>query len=766
MNEKYQITGNDLSFYSDSSSVKIRIINDEVINIRTMNALDTITTENLSRKKINYDFSENEENYVIKTSRVIVQVKKNNLQITFLDYEGNIINQDHERNLEKPHPSYCYKNLKDNEQFFGCGERVNFLNQRGNKVYFWNFAEPKHFNAVSNEMYKSIPFYISKDDEIVYGVYFDNSFRSFFDFGSESMDYYTIGADEGELNYYFIYGETIKEIVEHYTGLTGRSPLPPLWSLGYHQSKWSYFPDERVYEVAKKFREKNIPCDSIHLDIDYMDNYKIFSFDKKRFPNPKQMFKDLEKTGFKMIAIVDPGIKIESGYQVYEQGKENGYFCADKDGNDFVGDVWPGGCVFPDFTNKQVRSWWAELNKEFLNLGVKGIWNDLNEPSILVEPHTLSKDVIHQTDTGEKTHAEIHNLYANYEAKATLEGWTRYDENMRPFILSRAGFAGIQKYAAVWTGDNTSSWDQLLISIPMFLNLGLSGIPFVGADVGGYAGDCSEELLIRWMQLGAFTPLFRNHTRKEVRDQEPWAYSENGEEIMKKFIQLRYKLLPYFYTAFRETHEKGYPLLRPLMFEFEKDENTYSISDQFMVGNSLLVAPIYLPGQNYRAVYLPEGTWYDYWTNEKYDGLQHIVANASLDSMPLFVRAGAIIPEFPVMNYVGEKAVEELTFNVYAGNGEYVYYEDDGNSQEYLNNQYNKTKITVQTSETEMNIMINPIFRGFNSKVLMHRIVLNGIQSVTTIYNNDNKANYVQKDNKVELFIQATNNNNHIRILF
>jgi alpha-glucosidase len=753
--KEYTVNGNDISFGTvENKGIIVRLINDSVVNVRAMEAVDTIATRGMKRNEIRFKLSETEDDYLVETERLIVKVHKKNLLITFLDLEGKVINEDHKKNLESETPASCYKVLKENEQIFGCGEHAGFINHRGKKVKFWNYAEPKHFNTISNEMYQSIPFYISKDNETVYGLFYDNSFRSSFDFGVESEEYISIGADGGELIYYFIYGKSIKEVLGLYSGLTGTSPMPPLWSLGYHQSKWSYYPENRVYEVANTFREKNIPCDSIHLDIDYMDNYKIFSFNQDRFPNPKKMFTDLNEMGYKMIAIVDPGVKREAGYDVYEQGQENGYFCKYPNGEDFIGDVWPGGCAFPDFTNPDVRNWWAGLNKEFLELGLKGIWNDLNEPSILVEPHTMSNDVIHRTEQGDKSHAEIHNLYANYEAMASWSGWEEFEPHARPFILSRAGFAGIQKYAAIWTGDNTSSWDALLVSIPMFINLGLSGIPFVGADVGGYAGDCSEELLIRWTQLGAFTPLFRNHTRKEVRDQEPWAYSEKGEAIMRKFIQLRYKLLPYLYTAYRETHEKGYPLLRPMLFNYENDKNTHGISDQFMIGDHLIVAPIYMPGQNYRAVYLPEGVWYDYWSNEQYQGGQFIVANALMDSMPIFVKSGGVIPEYPVMNYVGEKDVDELTLNVYFGDGEYIYYEDNGTDKDYLDEKFNKTLITANKGESEFTIDISSQFTGYDSKVTTYRFILNGFDSVSNITVNGKEVPFSQSE-KVEFKVKA-----------
>ena len=753
--KEYKVNGSDITFGSaETQGMVVRLINDSVVNVRSISAEDTIAIRGLERIEVKFHLSETNNHYIVKTERLTVKVHKESLLLTFLDLEGNVINEDHEKNLASETPASCYKVLKENEQIYGCGEQAGFINHRGKKVKFWNYAEPKHFNTISNEMYQSIPFYISKENETVYGLFYDNSFRSFFDFGTENSEYISIGADGGELNYYFIYGDSIKEVLELYTGLTGKSPMPPMWSLGYHQSKWSYYPENRVYEVANTFREKNIPCDSIHLDIDYMDDYKIFSFNEDRFPNPKKMFTDLNDNGFKMIAIVDPGVKREAGYDVYEQGQENGFFCKYPNGEDFIGDVWPGGCAFPDFTNPDVRNWWAGLNKEFLELGLKGIWNDLNEPSILVEPHTMSKEVIHRTEQGDKTHAEIHNLYANYEAMATWSGWEKFDSHARPFILSRAGFAGIQKYAAVWTGDNTSSWDALLVSIPMFINLGLSGIPFVGADVGGYAGDCSEELLIRWTQLGAFTPLFRNHTRKEVRDQEPWAYSEKGEDIMRKFIQLRYKLLPYLYIAYRETHEKGYPLLRPMLFNYENDKNTHGISDQFMIGDHLIVAPIYMPGQNYRAVYLPEGVWYDYWSNEQYQGGQFIVANASIDSMPIFVKAGAMIPEYPVMNYVGEKEVDELTLNVYLGDGEYVYYEDNGSDKDYMDEKFNKTLMTANQGESEFTVNLSSQIAGYDSAITTYRFKLNGFDSVSNVTVNGIEVGFSQSE-KVEFKVKA-----------
>lgn len=744
-----------LTFGSGENRMVVRVLANGIFNIRTETATDTLTTAELVSKNCSFQLEETDEHLTIKTLLAALQIEKETLLVTLLDNAGRSIVRDHVKNLKKPHDSYCYKEIKDEELFFALGEKTGFLNKKGERYRFWNYAEPFHFTPIADEMYQSIPFLICKGHGYCYGIYYDNSFDSFFDIGKENRDYLYFGSDGGQCNYYLFYGESVKEVVNLYTSITGRTALPPMWSLGYHQSRWSYFPDQRVLELARTFREKHIPCDSIHLDIDYMDNYKIFTFNEEKFPEPERFFDELNGMGFKMITIVDPGVKKEEGYKVYEQGAENGYYIKNPSGEDFVGDVWPGGCAFPDFTNKNVRSWWAGLNVELLQKGVKGIWNDLNEPSILVQPHTIPKDVLHQSDEGVKSHGEVHNLYANYEALATLEAFRAFDPSQRPFILSRAGFAGIQKYAAIWTGDNTSSWDQLLLSIPMFLNLGLSGVPFVGADVGGYAGDCSEELLIRWMQLGAFTPLFRNHSRKETVFQEPWAYGERAERIIKKFIELRYRLLPYFYSLFRQSHEQGFPILRPLFFDHESDKNTYGISDQFMIGEHILAAPVYLPGQNQRSVYLPEGVWYNYWTNEIVEGGRCTIEMSPLDTMPIFIKAGSVIPEFPVMNYVGEKPIEEITLHVYPGQGSFCYYEDDGVSNGYLNGAYKKIEFYTNTVEDLFEIRAVPVHKGFEG-ANRFRIMIHGMKNVSQVVLNNEPIEFTNVDSGLQVKVVNT----------
>jgi alpha-glucosidase len=598
------------------------------------------------------------------------------------------------------------KKLGFDEHFYGLGEKAARLDKRRSFFVNWNSDTPGYPEG-KDPIYQTIPFYLGWQRGAAYGIFFDNSYRSYFDFGRSSQQRAWFGAEGGEANYYFFYGPSIKKILGRYADLTGRMPLPPLWALGNQQSRWSYYPDTMVEEVARQYRERDLPLDVIHLDIDYMRGYRVFTFDQQRFPNPKALADKLGKQGIKLVTIVDPGVKHEprtsagdQRYFVFEQGLEKNYFQRRANGDLFVPRVWPGESVFVDYTLPEARRWWGDLHRVYTDNGIAGIWNDMNEPSDFVDQTGKNQLDVVSYDEGEKsTHAKNRNTFALLMSRATYEGLERLRPDQRPYVITRAAYAGIQRYATMWTGDTNSTWDALALNIPMFTSRGLSGQPFVGSDVGGFIGRANGELLVRSYQVSFLAPFCRNHKVIDGYDSEPWRFGKYYEDIIRKYLKLRYELLPFLYTTLEEAHRTGVPLFRPLLLNYQDDANTYNLDDQFMIGEDLLVAPIVKPDVTRRLVYLPAGVWYDYWTNKKYTGGTMISVEAPLETVPLFVRAGAMIPTTVPRNYVGEKAGDPITVNVYPddrGLAAGSLYEDDGNSPAYKGGMFRRTRMSTR----------------------------------------------------------------------
>lgn len=585
------------------------------------------------------------------------------------------------------------KKLTPSTHIYGLGDKTGFLDKRHYDYEMWNTDNPAPQVDCFKALYKSIPFFIALDDSHVYGLFFDNTFKSYFNMGQESEEYYWFGAEGGSLDYYYIAGDSMPEVLSGYTYLTGTAPLPQKWTLGYHQCRWGYVTQEDVEEIARRMRENHIPCDVIHFDIDYMQDYKVFTWNQERYHNdPDAFLERLSGEGFKAVVINDPGVKQEEGYPVYEEGVKEGYFAKTPEGEVYINAVWPGAAAFPDFGNPKVRRWWGGNHKFLLDRGVRGIWNDMNEPASFNGP--LPQDVVFTDGERESTHKEMHNVYGHFMAKAAYEGLKELD-GRRPFVITRACYAGSQKYSTAWTGDNCSIWAHLQMAIPQLCNLGLSGMPFVGTDIGGFGADTTPELLARWVQVGCFSPLFRNHSAIGTRKQEPWQFGGEVLEIYRKYVELRYKLIPYFYDLFYEEERTGAPIMRPLVFQYEKDATARTCNDEFMVGSSILVAPVVQPGMNKRMVYLPEGVWYDYWTGERLAGPAWLVKDAPLDVCPIYVRAGSLIPVMEPQSYVGEKPSEELVLEVYPGKGSHDHYLDNGEDFAYREGKYHQYRFAV-----------------------------------------------------------------------
>lgn len=590
-------------------------------------------------------------------------------------------------------PVEVVKSLAPDAVVYGLGDKTGFLNKRHYAYENWNSDDPSPHCDNFQSLYKSINFFMVYSENGCLGILTDNSYRTRFDFGKEQEDYYFWSHAGGALDYYMIPGKNPKEVLKRYLALTGKSSLQQKWVYGFHQSRWSYFTEREVLDTVNTMRKNKLPLDAIHMDIDYMEGFRVFTFDHNRFPNPKGLTEKLAAQNVKPVTIIDPGVKIDSGYFVYDEGIEQGHFAKNPDGTVYEGEVWPGPAVFPDFTQEKTRRWWGDKLKIMTDVGIRGIWNDMNEPANFTGQ--LPDDVRFSTGS----HDEIHNVYGHLMAEATYDGLRKAD-NRRPFVLTRACCAGSQRFCSGWTGDNHSLWAHMQLSLTQMMNLGLSGMYMVGSDVGGFGSDTTPELLIRWFQLGAISPFFRDHYAKGTRNQEPYAFDRATMDACREALDLRYHLLPYLYDL---AHE-DMPILRPLVLEFPEDPICRELTDQCMLGDRLLAAPVMTPGVTARAVYLPKGVWFDYYTGKRYSGGRYVLAEAPLDRMPLFARGGAVIP-VSVGKPQSVEDIREVVLEVFPGNGRFVHYMDDGETMAYLDGELRALQVSVRGRRTQQKII-------------------------------------------------------------
>lgn len=612
------------------------------------------------------------------------------------EHRKTVLAEGHSVADELHHESHYYevvKTLAADEQFYGLGDKTGFLNKRGYDYDNWNSDVPQVHTEATTKLYKSIPVVYGLKNGHPYGMFFDNTYQSHFDLGKESEHYYFYSAIDGNLDYYILGGHSLKEVVANYTYLTGRVPMPQKWMLGYQQSRWGYsISQERVEELAEKFEEYELPIDVVHLDIDYMHGYRDFTWDTKKYQHPKEFVEQMRKRGIRLMPILDAGVKEDPDYDLYQEGLEQGYFVKNPDGTVYVNAVWPGKSVFPDFGRPEVRAWWAKHVKFFTDLGTCGIWNDMNEPASFNGP--LPENLEFHDEEQISDHRRMHNVYGHNMAKAAYEG-LKAETRRRPYVITRACYAGTQKYSTVWTGDNQSLWSHLQLSIPQLTNLGLSGFAFAGTDIGGFQADATGELLIRWLESALFVPLFRNHAALGTRYQEPWAFDKQTLNIYRKYLNLRYRLIPFLYDQFRHETQAGLPVMRPLVLNYDHDSQARSINDEYMVGTSILVAPVVTPQTTKRLVYLPAGEWIDFWNHASYAGRQTIVVDAPIDKLPLFIKANTILPWGCKTMHVSDKPDQIMTFRVYGECGSYMHYQDNGLDFAYQDGEYNEYYVEV-----------------------------------------------------------------------
>ncbi len=670
--------------------------------------------------QVAFEIEESVGALTLKTASLAVLIERDRGSLSFADAEGKPFCAD-ETGMQWGEPEAgtrrvaCTKRIEADEHFFGFGERTGPLDKLNRQLINWATDPALGHGPGTDPLYLAIPVFMALQPGLAYGIFFNNTWRSRFDMGARRPGTWTMEAEGGELDYYVVFGPAPQQVSEGFAALLGTMPLPPRWALGYHQSRWGHATESMVRELAGEFRRRGIPCDAIHLDIDHMNGYRVFTWNPQGFPDPQTLLSDLRRNGFHTVAIVDPGVKSDPDFRVYREGMERDAFIRRADGSVFHGYVWPDDSVFADYTRPEVREWWGEMQKAFVDAGISGIWNDMNEPTVFELPYsqgtgevgTIDLDAI-QGPEGEQTiHAEVHNLYGQGMARASYEGLRRY-LGERPFVLTRSGFAGIQRWSACWMGDNSSWWEHLEMAMPQLMNMGLSGVPFVGTDIGGFVGNASADLFARWMQFGALSPFCRGHSMIATEHHEPWSFGPRVEAICREFLRLRYRLLPYLYSLFWEAARHGTPVLRPLLYHFPDDLATYQLHDQALLGPQLLMAPIYHPGREHRYVYLPAGAWYDWWSDELIAGPAHLLAHAPLERMPLYVRAGAIIPGGPDLSYADERALDPLTLDLYPGDGTFTLYEDDGRSFEYERGQFCTTSYTLRRTGGRLDFEIGP----------------------------------------------------------
>ncbi len=752
---KYKKDVDTLHFSTKNGVVlQITVVRDSVIRFRYSttgkfeNDFSYGVTIHASRGYNFLDVTEDDTHYIITTSKLICKVEKLGLQVALYDAVDNkLINQD-EIGFHWEE-SYEYggdivkmsKACQKAESFYGLGDKPVDVNLKGKR--FENWATDSYaFGKDTDPIYKAIPFYTAIQDNKSYGIFFDNTFKTHFDFAHERRNVTSFWAQGGEMNYYFIYGPQMEDVVKNYTDLTGKPhTLPPLWALGFHQCKWSYYPEANVKEVTKTFRDLKIPCDAIYLDIDYMDGFRCFTWDKKLFPDPKRMVKELEEDGFKTVVIIDPGIKIDLDYAVFKEGLDKDYFCKRADGPYMKGKVWPGECYFPDYTKPEVREWWSSLFQELIeDIGVKGVWNDMNEPAVMDVPNkSFPDDVRHDYDGNPCSHRKAHNIYGTQMARATYHGLKKYAYPKRPFVITRSAYSGAQRYTSTWMGDNVATWEHLAIANNQAQRMAMSGFSFAGSDIGGFAEQPQGELFARWIQLGVFHAFCRVHSSGDHGDQEPWVFGEEITDIVRKFVEIRYQLLPYLYTAFWKYINDGTPILKSLVLYDQGDSATHYRSDEFVYGEQILVCPILEPNGKGRRMYIPKGKWYNFWTDEVVEGGREVWVDAELDSMPMFIKEGAVIPKYPVQQYVDEKKFDEITLDVYYKEGKESskLYDDAHDGYDYKKGRFSLRTFKVTGKKEEL--ILQQHKRGdFNADYSKFNLVLHNLPFQITSVQIDN----------------------------
>ena len=655
--------------------------------------------------------------------RPVARVQKSDSAIDLYWGDGPELRADHFQaaysRLDKR--VYVLSTLRPDDHIYGLGMKTGAFDKRDQSFIMWNYDQYGYYES-KDPVYASVPFYLQtgEDGQSGRGLFVDDSSDVMLDFGYTRPGWNSFSTTNGQAECYYFGDGRLARVLAAYQDLTGVFQLPPLWALGYHQSAHTYFPEARLLELAQKFRDKNLPCDALYLDIIHQDGYRPFTWNAEHFPQPGAMIAKLHELGFKVLTIIDPGIKVDEDYSVFQEGRREGFFLRTDDGRLYANNIWPGYSVFPDFLQPGCRDWWAKWHEVYLRQGVDAFKNDMSEPATFnktwstlqwdettdrpsfLEEGTLDDFVISRGGpAGDVPHRFFHNVYGLYESVATWEAQERFD-NRRPFVLMRNTFASGQKTTYIWTGDTNSDWSSLRLNIQILLNLNLSGFPISGADNGGFGGRTTPELFTRWTQFSAFSAFFRTHYFyvEQCLDKEPWSFGPQVEAVIARYIRLRYQLLPYLYTSVWQARQQKRPLLQPLFLRWEDDPKAYAAQYQYLWGEDFLVAPVVEPGATGRFAYLPAGEWYDFWTESRLVSAgESRYVHAPLDTIPVWVRAGRIIPEMAPGRNTAAFPPETVTLKAYLhdGQAEGLLYLDDGATRDYRQGEWAVCRFQLRT---------------------------------------------------------------------
>jgi alpha-glucosidase len=738
---KNGIAGKTVNFSFEVSAYSVNTIRVQIAKNKEINDYSFALVSNEKPSFNAFKITDEEGKIKLSTAKIIAEIDKApNFRIVFKNDKGETINEDMPgKGMGTTFigdRTTVYKKLQPGERFVGMGESLGDLNRAASVVTTWNVDNYKYDND-KIPMYISIPFYIGIFKDKVYGIYYDNSYKGTFNFGASNTRFSSVTFDGGDMDYFFMYDQSVAKVIEHYTSLTGRMPLPPKWSIGYHQSRNSYYPESQVMFIANTFRNKKIPLDCIVLDADYLVEYEPFRINTERFPDMKGMAKRLSAMGIELTASVNPGIKIDSTYSAYNDGLRNNIFLRYTDNELYQADIWPNMNYYPDFTNPKARMWWADQMKVYQELGINGYWNDMNEPAI--GGQAMPDNVVFDYDGRKSTPLESHNLYGFLMARSSFESFQKYGGNKRPFVMTRSAFAGIQRYATVWSGDNQAKDEHILLGVLLNNQMGLSGIPFVGPDLGGYIGEATKEMYTRWVEVGVFSPYLRNHRGQYQMANEPWAYGEEAEAISKTYIEFRYQLMPYLYSKFYETSKTGIPIARSLCIDYPFDSNVYSLNYQyqFIFGDAFLISPL-TSKEKSKTIYFPKGQWYNIFTDQKIDGGQELLQDFPLYNLPLYVKESSIIPLQSITQSAKDKPSDTLLLHVYNGasNNDFIYYEDDGTTLDFQKGNFYKR--TIQFNPINKTLKFTKVEGNYAAHFKKIKVILHGFdESVSPRINNN-----------------------------
>ena len=704
----YTVKANEVTFHcTDSARVRLKLASHSVVKIwyapdgifERSNESFAVTNEDLE-EVADINVHESASAYELFTGPLRIRINRSPFQLQIFDkWQKLLFSGYQDQGFQSSGSAVRAVNvLRDDEHFFGLGEKSGSLDRRGRTFKMWNSDKPC-YGENEDPLYKSIPFFMSSYN---YGIFFDNTYLTEFDFGKSSTDFYSFSAPDGEMIFYFIFGKDYKQIINGYTQLTGQPIMPPKWAFGFSQSRGMLTYEALSRDIAAGYRERKIPCDIIYQDIGWVEGLQNFEWRKDRYENPKQMLADLADEGFKVIVSQDPVISQSTTGQ-WREADSLGYFTTDIRTGKTYDMPWPwgGNCGVVDFTKPGVSDWWGHYQQKPLDDGVKGFWTDMGEPAWSNEESTDRLFMKHHLGM----HDEIHNVYGLTWDKVVTEQFEKHNPNQRVFQMTRAAYAGLQRYTFGWSGDagNGSNvldgWRQFENQIPMALSAGMGLIPFWATDISGYCGDIEDyeamaELYVRWLQFGVFNPISRAHHEGD-NAVEPWLFGEQAEQASKKAIELKYQLFPYLYSYAREAYDTGLPVMRAMLLEYPNDPEAVKAEHQFMFGEELLVAPVTRPGAKTKQVYLPVGEWIDFHTGKSYAGNQWLEYPVALEDIPVFVKAGSIIPMMPVMQYIHEVRDYPVTFRVFGAeqNASFTLYEDDGVTNDYKQNVFATTEV-------------------------------------------------------------------------